>query len=82
MKWYWVAGTRTNGSMWSELVVAIRSRTVSTLQPVCSMSYIMNSAPASAERRAMPGVQNSKVMVPMTVPPSLRVRLTLLGFIR
>ena len=30
----------------------------------------------------MPGVQNSKVMVPMTVPPSLRVRLTLLGFIR
>ena len=55
-------------------------RIVSTLQPVCSMSKITNSAPASPAMRLMPPVSNSKTNVPSEGSPDCNRRLT--GLIR
>src|SRR5262245_46665023 len=55
---------------------------VSTPQPVCSMSKITYSAPATAAMRPMPVLANSKTMVPSETPPAFRARLTGLLLIR
>src|SRR5262245_43444492 len=59
-------------------VVARSIRSVSRLQPVCSMSKTTNSAPAVAINRPRPVLSNSKTIVPSDTPPARSVRLTVL----
>src|SRR5436190_20818776 len=54
-------------------------RSVSRLQPVCSMSKTTNSAPAVAISRPRPVLSNSKTIVPSDTPPARRIRLTVLA---
>ena len=80
MKWYWVAGTRTKGL--DVVGVGGGDQVAHGLDaPAGVLHVVHNEFGASLGREAGNARgQNSKVMVPMAVPPSLRVRLTFIGF--